>query len=104
MGLVYVLMALIGAVVAVFALQNLDPVVIRFVTWRIEGAPLALVVMLSLISGMVLVALIGFVQQWKLRSRIRQLERSLARAEAAPPPAPAPTEARQSDRPDAPVS
>ncbi len=39
MVVVYVLMALIGAAVAIFALQNLDPVVIRFLTWRIEGVP-----------------------------------------------------------------
>jgi uncharacterized integral membrane protein len=108
MAVVYVLMAVIGAAVAVFALQNLDPVVIRFVAWRIEGAPLALVVLLSLISGIVLMALIGLVQQWKLRSRIRQLERSLARAEAqataVPPPAPPRGDAGRSDRPGAPVS
>jgi uncharacterized integral membrane protein len=106
-AVVYVLMALIGAAVAVFALQNLDPVVIRFVTWRIDGAPLALVVLLSLVSGLVLMALIGLVQHWKLRSRIRQLERNLARAEAQAlpvPPAPPRPEIRRSDRPDAPVS
>jgi uncharacterized integral membrane protein len=79
---VYVVMALIGAAIAVFALQNLDPVVIRFMTWRIEGAPLALVVLLSLITGTVLASLIGIVRSLKLRSRIRQLEHRLAQAQA----------------------
>jgi uncharacterized integral membrane protein len=79
---VYVLMALIGAAAAVFALQNLDPVVIRFITWRIEGAPLALVMLLSLIMGAVLASLIGIVRSLKLRSRIRQLEHRLAQAQA----------------------
>jgi uncharacterized integral membrane protein len=92
---VYVVMALIGAAIAVFALQNLDPVVIRFMTWRIEGAPLALVVLLSLITGTVLASLIGIVRSLKLRSRIRQLEHRLAQAQAQQVgPAPA-----QPDRP-----
>jgi len=102
-ALAYVLMAVIGAAVAIFALQNLDPVVIRFVAWRIEGAPLALVVLLALITGVVLTALVGLVQQWKLRSRVRHLERSLAQAEAQAPLAPGRLEGGR-PRPDAPPS
>jgi uncharacterized integral membrane protein len=71
-------MALVGAAAAIFALQNVDPVVIRFLGWRIEGAPLAMVIMVSVRAGIVLTALIGVIQQWKLRSRIRQLEQRLA--------------------------
>ena len=80
MAIVYVLMALVGAAAAVFALQNIDPVVIRFLGWRIEGAPLALVIMVSVVGGIVLTSLVGIVQQWKLRSRIRQLEQRLAQS------------------------
>jgi uncharacterized integral membrane protein len=86
--LVYLLMVLIGAAAAVFALQNIDPVVIRFLGWRIEGAPLAMVIMLSVVMGIVLTALIALVQQWKLRSRIRQLENRLARTPVVPPATP----------------
>ena len=82
MVIVYLLMALVGAAAAVFALQNVDPVVIRFLGWRIEGAPLAMVIMLSVLAGIVLTALIGLIQQWKLRSRIRQLEQRLAHSSA----------------------
>ena len=82
MVIVYFVMALVGAVAAVFALQNVDPVVIRFLGWRIEGAPLAMVIMVSVLAGIVLTALIGVIQQWKLRSRIRQLEQRLAHASA----------------------
>ena len=70
MVIVYFVMALVGAAAAVFALQNVDPVVIRFLGWRIEGAPLAMVIMVSVLAGIVLTALIGLIQQWKLRSRI----------------------------------
>ena len=79
MVIVYLLMALVGAAAAVFALQNVDPVVIRFLGWRFEGAPLAMVIMVSVLAGIVLTALIGLIQQWKLRSRIRQLEQRFAR-------------------------
>ncbi len=78
MAVVYLLLALVGAAAAIFALQNIDPVVIRFLGWRIEGAPLSLVIMLSIVVGIVLTSLVGVVQHWKLRSRIRQLENRLA--------------------------
>jgi uncharacterized integral membrane protein len=86
MVFVYLLMALVGAAAAVFALQNVDPVVIRFLGWRIEGAPLALVIMLSALAGVVFTAMVGVVQQWKLRSRIRHLEARLAQEHRAAPP------------------
>jgi uncharacterized integral membrane protein len=89
MVIVYLLMALVGAAAAIFTLQNVDPVVIRFLGWRKEGAPLALVIMLSVLAGIVLTALIGLIQQWKLRSRIRQLEQRLAQASGARDPGPA---------------
>ena len=83
MVFVYVLMALVGAAAAIFAIQNLDPVVIRFLVWRIEGMPVALVILLSAFIGIVFAALSGFAQQWRLRSRLRQLENQVAQLSAA---------------------
>ncbi len=80
---VYVLMALVGAAAAIFAIQNLDPVVIRFLVWRVDGMPVALVILLSAFIGIVFAALSGFAQQWRLRSRVRQLESQVARLSAA---------------------
>ena len=85
MGVVYLLVAVLGAAIAVFVIQNLSPVVIRFVSWQIEGA-LSLVVLLSILAGIVLTSLCGLVPHWKLRSRIRQLESRLAERSAAEPP------------------
>lgn len=95
MVVVYLVVALLGAAVAVFALQNLDPVVIRFLVWRLEGTPVAMVILLSLVTGAFLASLIGVVQITKLRGRIRHLERTqtqLARTldQPAPPPRPTP--------------
>jgi uncharacterized integral membrane protein len=83
MAIVYILMIVIGAAGAIFALQNIDPVVIRFLAWRLEGAPLAMVIMLSIAIGVVFTSLVGLVQQLKLKHRIRRLEADLARASAA---------------------
>ena len=84
----YLLVALVGAAVAVFAAQNLDPVVIRFLTWRIEGAPLALVIILAVVSGAFAASLVGGIKNLRLRSRIRQIERQLPARPGpdAPPP------------------
>ncbi len=94
MAVAYLLVALIGAAIALFAIQNINPVVVRFLGWQIESA-LSLVVLLSTVIGTVMASLVGFVRHWKLRSRIRQLERRLAELGAA-------TEQRQDQivRPD----
>ncbi len=81
MTFAYILLILVGAACAVFALQNMDPVVIRFVTWRVEGMPLGFVILLSLMGGLVFASVIGLIRHWKLRSRIRQLEAKLQAAE-----------------------
>ena len=88
MTLAYLLMALVGAACAVFALQNMDPVVIRFLGWRVEGMPLAFVILLSVVGGLVFASCVGLLRHWKLRSRIRQLEAQLAAQERPGPPTP----------------
>jgi uncharacterized integral membrane protein len=82
----YVLMALVGAAVAVFAVQNLDPVVIAFLGWRVQGMPLALVILGSLVSGMILAWAAAMVPYLRLRARLRQCERSLAQGSRGPLP------------------
>jgi uncharacterized integral membrane protein len=84
MGIAYLLVALIGAAIALFAIQNNSTVVIWFLAWQIKGA-LSLVILLSVRVGVVLTALLGVVRHWKLRSRIRQLENRLARLPAPTP-------------------
>ena len=86
MGVAYVLVALLGAAIAVFAIQNNSTVVIRFLAWQLEGA-LSLVILLSALVGIVLTSMLGAMRHWKLRSRIRQLESQLARIPAPTSPA-----------------
>ena len=85
MPAVYVLIAAAAIAIAIFALQNPDHVTIRFLTWQIERAPLAAVILVSGAAGAIIVSLIGFVQRWRLRSKIRQLEARVRSLEAARP-------------------
>jgi len=82
MPAVYVLIAAAAIAVAIFALQNPDQVTIRFLAWQIERAPLAAVILISGVAGAIIVSLIGLVQRWRLRSRIRQLEARVRSLEA----------------------
>ena len=88
MTFAYILLILMGAACAVFALQNMDPVVIRFVTWRVEGMPLGLVILLSILAGVIFASGVSLIRHWKQRSRIRQLEARLSAVERPTPPPP----------------
>jgi uncharacterized integral membrane protein len=85
MIMAYLLVALLGAAIALFAIQNNSAVVIRFLGWHFEG-PQSLVVLLSILAGVILTSLLGIVGHWKMRSRIRQLESRLARSETSSSP------------------
>ncbi len=89
MTLAYILLILVGAACAVFAVQNMDPVIIRFVTWRVEGMPLGFVILLSVLGGVIFASGVSLIRHWKLRSRIRQLEAKLLASERPTPPPPA---------------
>jgi uncharacterized integral membrane protein len=89
MTLAYILLILVGAACAVFAVQNMDPVIIRFVTWRVEGMPLGFVILLSVLGGVIFASGVSLIRHWKLRSRIRQLEAKLSASERPTPPPPA---------------
>ena len=57
--IIYLIMVLVGAATAIFAIQNTDPVVIRFLGWRIEGMPLALVILLSALAGLLFATMVA---------------------------------------------
>jgi uncharacterized integral membrane protein len=91
MIVIYLLMALLGSAATIFALQNRDPVEIWFLAWGVKGMPLALVILLSLLVGVVFTSLSGLVKLLKMRYRIRQLETQVGQLIAAQPvPSPPP--------------
>jgi uncharacterized integral membrane protein len=99
MIVIYLLMALLGSAATIFALQNRDPVEIWFLAWGVKGMPLALVILLSLLVGVVFTSLSGVVKVLKMRYRIRQLETQVGQLIAAQPVPPPPPRAPQSPAP-----
>jgi uncharacterized integral membrane protein len=88
----YVVVAFVAVAVAIFTMQNTTSVTVRFLVWQIEEVPLAAVILAALVTG---AAIVGFplgVGRWRLRSRVRELERGLPRALDRPGPG--------ADRPD----
>ncbi len=61
-GLLAIVSSILGALIAIFALQNLDNVSVKFLPWDIE-LPLAAVVGITFVIG----ALIGSLLGWRRR-------------------------------------
>ena len=78
----YIVVALVSAAVAVFALQNGEPTAVRFIVWTAEGFPLAGLILLALVSGLLIAGLPLTIQRWRLRGRLRAAERRIAELEA----------------------
>lgn len=85
MGFFYLFGAAAAVAIAVFALQNADQVTVRFLAWKVEEVPLAAVILISGALGGIVMTLVGFVQRWRLRARIRQLEARQRGAEPGKP-------------------
>ena len=90
MGFSYLIVAIVAAAVAVFALQNGEPTPVRFAVWSMDGFPLAGLILLALAGGLIMAGLPLLIQRWRLRGRLRAAERRVAELEAvrSSPPAP----------------
>src|SRR5689334_25431209 len=97
MSLGYVAVAIVAAAIAVFALQNGEATPVRFVAWTIDGFPLAGLILLSLAGGLVIAGVPLLIQRWRLRARVRALERRVAELEAPRSSGPAPGRALPRD-------
>ena len=89
MALGYIVVALVSAAVAVFALQNGEPTPVRFIVWTVEGFPLAGLILLALAGGLLMAGLPLTIQRWRLGARLRAAERRVAELEGARSSAPA---------------
>ena len=52
MGFGYVVVAGVAVIVTVFILQNTDPATVRFLMWRNDALPLALLLLGSVVAGL----------------------------------------------------
>jgi putative membrane protein len=103
MGFAYLVVAVVAAAVAVFALQNGQPTPLRFLGWTIDAVPVAGAVLGALVAGLVVAGVPLSIERWRWRSRTRSLEKRVAALErtveaqrpvAAPAPTPAPAAVR----------
>jgi uncharacterized integral membrane protein len=74
MGLGYLLVAALSVLVTIFALQNTDPATVRFLLWRLETVPVAILVLAALGAGLVIAGLPLGIKLRVWRSRARSLE------------------------------
>lgn len=88
MQLMIILGLIISLIVAVFAVQNAVAVMIHFFIWEFEVS-LVYVILGSVVIGALAVALLGAVQQIRLRGKVREqgkqinvLEADIAKADA----------------------
>ena len=83
MGLAYILVGVISAAVAVFTLQNHQPMPLRFVAWTLDGVPLAGAILAALAAGLILAAVPLSIELWRSRARMRALEAKVEMLESA---------------------
>ena len=68
------LVGLLSAAVAIFALQNNAPMTVRFLGWSLEGVPLAVAILGPFAVGLLAAAVPLAYGKWRWRSRARSLE------------------------------
>jgi uncharacterized integral membrane protein len=83
MALGFLIVTMLAAAVAVFALQNSAQTSVRFLFWTLDGLPLAAVALASLGIGLVLAGLPLSIQSWRWHSRARAAEARNAMLEKA---------------------
>lgn len=74
MAVGYLVVAVLAALVAVFALQNGAPATVTFLAWHLEGVPLAGLILGSLAAGIIIAGVPLGIQRWRARSQVRRLE------------------------------
>jgi len=87
MQLLFVVLTVLLLAVALFALQNADPVTLRFWPWQVQGS-IGVVTLAATATGAVIGALLGLVTRVRRWNRGRADRRGHG-APPAPPPPPA---------------
>lgn len=89
---------LVGIAITIFAAQNTADVELRFLVWQAQG-PLALVVLLSAVGGVLVALLFAIPGILAARWRMRTLERRLAEAGKTPEVSSSTTDRREEGPP-----
>jgi uncharacterized integral membrane protein len=69
-------------VIAIFAVQNTEPVAVSFLTLRVEQVAVSILVLVSALCGAAAMLLLGLAREVRLRLRHRSLNQQLKAAHA----------------------
>jgi len=64
----------LGVAMTIFALQNSVKVPVRFLWSKFEDVPLALIVLIAILTGVLITVIFAFIDQQKLKARIKRLQ------------------------------
>jgi uncharacterized integral membrane protein len=65
---------ILGVAMAIFALQNSVMVPVKFLWLKFSEVPLALILVVSVIIGVLVTAVFAFIDKQRLRNKIRRLQ------------------------------
>jgi uncharacterized integral membrane protein len=78
-AVVFVIGAMVGMMVLIFAYENQEPVTLRYLlTWQLEPIPLFAVLMAAVAIGFVIACLFGLAAYLRQRQIIRRQRRTIA--------------------------
>jgi len=66
--------AVITLAISVFAVQNSQPVTLKFLLWDLPSLPLVLIILFSAATGVLITLLFSVSRQVKLNMQIRELQ------------------------------
>ena len=64
---------ILGVAMTIFALQNSVKVQVKFLWLKFEDVPLALILVISILIGVLITAVFAFIDKQRLRNKIRRL-------------------------------
>jgi uncharacterized integral membrane protein len=70
-----ILLLVIAVLIVIFTLQNSSEVAINLFLWKIDGVPLALIIIACLVLGYLLATLYLFPRLWKTRRELKRLKK-----------------------------
>lgn len=68
---------ILGVAMAIFALQNTVKVQVKLLWWKVDDVPLALILVISILIGVVITAVFSFIDKQRLRNRLKKLHQRI---------------------------
>jgi len=72
---------ILGVAMTIFALQNSVKVQVKFLWLKFEDVPLALILVISILIGVVITAVFAFIDKQRLQNKIRRLLNKIKKLE-----------------------